>query len=225
MIDIVYVVGRGSQWNDAELKYSLRSICKHTTHRNVYVIGHKPSFVTNVIHIPANDVPRKELSILRKILIACEEEDLTQEFLFMNDDHFFVQDVKIEEYPFYHQDTLAQEIKKRPKCPYREEIERTERFLGSGLYFDIHTPIRYDKNLFVEFMEKCPWDRGDMVIKSLYANLLGVKGEYRKDIKLISSEFHRIKDVDCFSVGNRVNFLTLNKYLSALFPDKCRYEK
>lgn len=226
MIDVVYVLGKGSQWGDNEIRYSLRSLCKHTKHRNVYVVGEKPSFLTNIIHIPISDTNRKELSIMRKILAVCEEEDLSQEFLFMNDDHFFVKDVDIEKYPFYHQDDLNVEIQKRLRSPYRTEIEMTYAFLKKGKYYDIHTPIRYDKTKFPEIMTQCPWDRHEMVIKSLYANMAGVQGTYRRDIKMLTPDFRQIKtDTDVYSVSPRCNFRLLKRRWEQDYPEKCRYEK
>lgn len=228
-MDIVYVVGTGSKWGDAELMHSLRSICKFTNHRNVYIVGHKPNFVEGVIHLPVKDVIRKEYSIMNKILEVCKEEDLSDDFLFMNDDHFFIKEVDIENYPYYHQDALNVEIQKRLRGPYRTEIERTYEYLKdkvkSPKYYDIHTPIIYNKYDFPTIIKKTPLDRYDMVIKSLYANMKGVVGTYRKDIKLLGSEYEKIKGVDCFSVGDRCNYRVLKRYLDQFYGEPCRYEK
>lgn len=229
-MDIVYVLGRGSQWNNEEIRYSLRSICKFTKHDNVYVIGEKPYFAKDIIHIPVNDFNKKEYSIYNKIRIACNIPELSEEFLFMNDDHFFVKEVDIDNYPFYHQDDLTVEIQKRLRSPYRTEIERTYAYLKdkvkSPKYYDIHTPIRYNKNDFLEIMIQTPIHEQEMIIKSLYANMKGVKGTFRKDIKLLAVDFSRVRGVDCFSVGDRCNYRALKRYLDGLYGDQpCKYER
>lgn len=226
MIDVVYVVGTGSKWNDEELRYSLRCLEKYTRHRNVYIIGHKPHFVQNVIHVPQKDTAKKEASIAAKVCTACIQEDISQEFLFMNDDHFIIKDVDIDNYPFYHQDKINVEVQKRLRSPYRDKIERTRQYLGDAAdFYDIHVPIRYDKTLFPIIMTEAPWNRGEMVVKSLYANKAGVKGTFRKDIKLLAPRFSFPSSTDCFSIGERLNFKLFQRYMNSIVPEKSIYEK
>jgi len=229
-MDIVYVLGRGSQWNNEEIRLSLRSICKFTKHDNVYIIGEKPYFAQNIIHVPVKDFNKKEYSIYNKIRVACCIPELSEEFLFMNDDHFFVKKVDIDNYPFYHQDDLNVEIQKRLRSPYRTEIEKTYAYLKDKVkapkYYDIHTPIRYNKHDFPEIMINTPIAEQEMVIKSLYANMKGVQGTFRKDIKLLAADFSKVRGVDCFSVGDRCNFRALKRYMDEIVgPEPCRYEK
>jgi hypothetical protein len=95
MYDAVYILGKGSIWNDTELKYSLRSLGSYCYNiDNVYLVGERPSFLNGrIIHVPANDLigkEWKEYNIMRKIYAACKLRSLSKEFLFLNDDHFLL---------------------------------------------------------------------------------------------------------------------------------------
>ena len=71
MISVVYPLGTGSKWQNNELRYSLRSLSKISGIGDVFIVGEKPDWVRNVIHIPCKDVPfRKEYSIYTKIMAA-----------------------------------------------------------------------------------------------------------------------------------------------------------
>ena len=57
-MDILYVVGRGSTWNNNELKYSLRSIAKNGINVDrVFIVGYIPDFINReeVICLPFED--------------------------------------------------------------------------------------------------------------------------------------------------------------------------
>ena len=55
-IDVVYVLGKGTKWNDNEIRFSLRSLAKNVTGiRNVYIVGERPDFLKRVIHISYPD--------------------------------------------------------------------------------------------------------------------------------------------------------------------------
>ena len=56
--DIYYPVIKSVNDN-AELRFSLRSL-KNIEHGNVYIVGYKPLWVKNVIHLPYNDIPARD---------------------------------------------------------------------------------------------------------------------------------------------------------------------
>ena len=56
MIDFLYVLGSGSEYNNLELRLSLRSIDKYAHNLGrVFIVGEKPDWIKNVIHIPVKD--------------------------------------------------------------------------------------------------------------------------------------------------------------------------
>lgn len=226
MIDIVYPIRKGgSRWADNELRYSLRSIEKHLINfRNVYIIGHKPDFLQNVIHIEANDteiVPDK--NILNKILKACKQPEISQQFLFFNDDHFLLSDFRADEFPYFYCSTLRQYVRKRADN-YGVRSRNTMNYLESkglpGKHFDIHFPILYDKSKFKEIFSDLPPKQHGYIIKSLYANALKIQGTETKDCK---SQEPPPKEFLCFSTHPRP-MTKIEQWLAERFPEKCIFE-
>lgn len=237
MIDLVYPLGFGSLWNNNELRYSLRSVEKFLTgYGNVYIVGERPEWVGNIIHIQADDTGRSRPEmIMRKILKACQEPGLSDNFLFLNDDFFFLQPAEAETMPYLYDCTLAEAIeKKRKGGPYKQALANTQHVLGCnrkpGLHYDIHTPVIYNKREFPRVMNSYNWDRFGMVVKSLYCNSVGVQEEQYPDCKIdqpCETEGQLkalIPDRMLFSVGdNAVNDVFKN-YIQKLFPTKSKFE-
>src|SRR5688500_13559340 len=97
MTSIVIPLGHGSHWGNTELRYCLRSVEKHLTgYGDVIIIGEKPAWLRNVIHIPFDEGPapksfEKERNIFNKIMVACNDDRVTDSFLFMPADHLMLQ--------------------------------------------------------------------------------------------------------------------------------------
>ena len=72
-IDVVIPLSAGSRHGDAELRYALRSMCRHFEDLGrVWVIGHRPAWLRGVEHIPArDDHSSKDINIIRKLEPAC----------------------------------------------------------------------------------------------------------------------------------------------------------
>jgi len=227
MIDIVYTVKRGgSRSDDNELRYSLRSVEKHLkNYRNVYIIGHKPDFITNVIHIPHEDkniVP--DMNILRKLLTACDHPDISDQFLFFNDDHFLLQDFDAPTFPYYYCSTLKMYLKRRVNDSYGRRTYNTMTYLTKNQlptkHFDIHFPIVYDKQKFKECFHKLPESHQGYVLKSLYGNILKIPGIEVRDCKHVNPP---TKNYICYSTHPKPK-PEVWKFLEGKFPEKCIFE-
>lgn len=190
MIDIVYLLRRGgSRSNDNELRYSLRSVEKHLKNfRNVYLIGYKPEFIQNVTHIQAEDkmvVP--DQNILNKLLIACDTPEISESFLFFNDDHYLLQDFDAPNFPYYYSATLKDYLRRRVNDPYGRRTGNSMKYLIQNKlpikHFDVHYPIIYEKTKFKECFKNLPPTHQGYVIKSLYGNMLKIQGTEIKDCK------------------------------------------
>jgi len=229
MISVVYTIGKGSRWNDYELLFSLRSIQKHLKGiGEVFIIGECPDFLTNVNHIPAKDpyaVP--DTNIMLKIKTACETMEVSEDFLFMNDDHYLMTDFEADKFPYFYCSTLEVYLKKRAGDGYGRRARNTRTsLLERGLkdkHFDIHYPILYNKKAFIE--QVC--DKYDMtkkdgfVLKSLYANGLKIEGIETKDFKL---NVPPPKNCQVFSTHPRVSG-AIYRFLEYKFPSKSMFEK
>lgn len=240
-MDIVYILGKGSVWKDNEIRYSLRSIEKHLKdYKNVYIIGECPDFLTNVIHIPCNDYGDKhERNIMEKIKVACNTKEISDNFFFINDDHFLLKDVSCKNYPYYYKGLILDYITVRDFDDYRTALTNTFIELeGKPLNYDIHTPIIYNKKDFLKIMNKFSWENDDYVIKSLYCNSKGVKPVHLEDCKInqrLTTEqiLEKLEGRSIFSVGDKalrevIMHYDKNKmrlFLKTNYPNKSKYER
>lgn len=237
-MDLVIPLGTGSRWEDNELRFALRSAEKYINKLgNVYIIGERPEWITNVTYIPAVDRPGiewKEFNIMQKVLKACALKQLSREFIFMNDDHFLLS--PMPPLPYYCCGTLESKLAARRKQDhYYYSMNNTRNALQArqrgDTYFDVHAPIIYNKNLFRDVVLSYDWLAVPYgyVIKSLYCNSLDIKGTQDDDLKvrervncfqLETLTQHR----KYFSISDEAVSQDLDIYLRYLYPDKSKYE-
>jgi hypothetical protein len=231
--------GFGSRYNNIELKYCLRSIENHLFgYGDIFLIGHLPKWVKNVIHIPATDEDRtwwKERNIYRKILLACEDPRVSEDFLFMNDDHFLLKDYVAREFPVYYDGCVSDQRDRDDQ--YGVSVQNTIRAMRAAGYrdewnYDVHAPIVYNKILFKQ-MPGVPWeDRYGYCIKSLYQNWWGLVGVHYPDLKINQPlPGQRINELitgrHWFSIGNKALDMGSGMVgvLEELYQKKSLYEK
>lgn len=234
-MDVVYVVGKDSKWSNNELRYSLRSLEKYVSDiDHVFIVGELPTFITGVIHLPAIDPFKwnKEGNIHSKLLIAAQCQFVSNKFLFMNDDHFFLRNISTV--PYAHLGPLSMNGVESPV--YAQYLENTRKaLLHAGLpikNFDIHLPMIIDKRRFVKMSESFNWFTDEientLVVKSLYANYCRIPGSREVDCKIKST--HTSKQISllmdrrwAFSTAAEINPGT-RAMISHLYPIRSQYE-
>lgn len=241
-IDLVYVLGTGSKWSDNEIRFSLRSVEKYLKgFRNIYVVGECPAFLQNVIHIPATDefdpAVNADGNMILKILKACALPDLSDDFLFMNDDFVFMKPVVASEIKWMYKG----DMKDRPESFWKEQFYRhrlrrtyeTLRDLGeTTLQYDYHAPMRMNKHSFREVMEHFDFTEGiGLTFRSLYGNVMKLPAERLTDQKRTVYKHYRLGELQEYL--NPATFLgyndmglskTLKHFLISIFPDKSSFE-
>ena len=128
-MDIVYVIGGGSQKNNLELRMSLRSISKygHNLGR-VIVVGQPPQWLSNeVVKVEVADkYSYKHSNILNCIEHIIDMGIVDGEFLYSSDDHFYVRDVDFDEYPYFIKGELRYSVTKTdPYYQYHKSLYDT----------------------------------------------------------------------------------------------------
>lgn len=227
MISVVYPLGKGSIANNYEIRMSIRSLEKNVTGiKDIWVVGEKPDFLY-VNHIPAEDpheIPDR--NICEKIMKACENSEITDDFLFMNDDHFILKTFEASQFPDYYQGYLGEYVKQRGLDAYGRRAKNTyDYLLESGKttrYHDIHTPILYNKSKFKQVMFPLDWSKPHgYIIKSLYANSINScnHAPLKDDKGYLPSTNSGI-----FSTLPRLRAAT-QRFLVEQFPNPSRYEK
>jgi len=235
-MDIVYINTK-TPFKNQELKYSLRSLeALVSGYDKVYLIGYKPEFISDrVKHVNYDDrFNNKATNIMMKVLTASEIPELSDDFMLLNDDYFFVNKVDAPTYPYYWKCDLQKTIQIQ-KNEYQQHVIPTfKELLDRGLptkNFDTHKPIIYNKTLFQEVVSQYNWDRPyGFILRSIYCNTLGIEGVERIDNKINHSHVPEnwvkmTKDLDCFSVGDQSTDQYLISFLNKMFPEPSKYEK
>lgn len=236
MIDVVYILSKGSIWQDNEILYSLRSVEKHLKNfRKVFVIGYKPNFFNqNVIEIPYKDIfSNKSRNIMAKIHRAASDERISENFILFNDDYFLLQDTDAPTYPYYYNNGIK-ETMERQFNNYRYYVKETLQVLKSAnkttLHFDLHKPIVYNKEMFKTMVGEYNWDipRG-YIVKSLYCNHFNLPGTLAQDHKINYPYRGEMlpkvnQNQPMFSIADKALTPTMKKYIQNLYPNKSKFE-
>jgi hypothetical protein len=234
-MDVLYILGSGSPFNNDELRYSLRSLEKNGVNvSRVIVVGENPGFLSeNVEFYPCKEFSgNKEYRIAKKIEWACKKNIVKGDFFFCNDDFFFIKEFDLLTYPFYYKGCLSATA---PNPHYNISLQNTFKYLlklgKSTKHFDVHTPIIYNSNNFLS-LEK-HWKISSLqnfgfVVKSIYSNIYGIEGEKYVDVKLsrlkTQADFARISKTNCISVSNAGWVNGVKDFITTKFPDKSKYE-
>jgi hypothetical protein len=231
-ISIVIPLGHGSRWNNTELRYCLRSIEKHLTgYGEIFIIGERPEWLHNIIHIPAIDSDKtyhKERNIFNKIRLAILDERVTEDFLFVNDDHFLLKDYDAGAFPYYYYCRLSNYM---TVTDYKHTVRNTKMWLNyDPFYADIHCPIIYNKEKFQSVFEAVAWPHFGYCIKTAYCHFHQSTMIEQSDLKLNEQlPCTKIKDLIAgrpwFSMGDAARGPELLKVLRELYPNPSKYEK
>jgi len=239
-MSISIVIPYKSCKSNIELIYALRSLEKNLKgFDEVFIISENkvPIKGLNYINIKDDKSSKfKERNIYRKILAACNDERVSKTFFFTNDDIFLNQEFDIESIPFYHKGELYETMSKQ-MSDYRKSLNHSRKYLMRKglptLDYDTHFPILYDKEDFVTFVcnKDLNWAQPySYVIKSLYCNSKGVKGEYIGDCKIKEKLNYeqlkqKIANKPFFSTADGVINDDMIRLLNELYPKKSIYEK
>lgn len=230
MIDILYIKGVKSPNEDNELLYSLRSLSKNVKDSGrVFVTGKCPSFVKNIIHTPVDDIGCKMINHWWKVTQTILQTDISDNFVLMYDDIFFLKEIELSKYPFYNMGQLGEHITGTPQ--YRKNLEEARRWLYNNGYgridFELHVPIIYNREKFLKLREIYePYIDKPVAPapRSIYGNIYNLPTEYREDLKIRNkSDTLTIGDVDCFSTSDEA-FKHVLPLLKEKFPERCEYE-
>lgn len=223
-----------SEW---ELKFALRSIDTYLTgFTNLVIIGTPPEWYKGE-SVQAKDYNgRKQFSIYSKLLIACELNSVTDNFVMWNDDHYLLKPLKTESILAWYDGYLKETAGKTHGVRYLETIANTLQIIPDTLNYDIHTPCIYHKRLFkFLFANKSE----EICIKSYYFNYsrditLNIYGfvvnAEMKDFKinqLLSKEAIKelIKDRLFFSTSTNGMKKPMIELLNELYPNPSKWEK
>jgi len=242
MIDLVIPLGWGSIWNNQEIKYSLRSFERHLSGiGNVFIvtdISGLPKFLTNVIHLPCpDDTNLPAINTFKKILKACKDKRVSENFLLSNDDFMLNKDYQAESFPYYHRGQILRgyDPQKTKSSFYVVSRRITSNVLQnkglSTLHYGVHCPFLINKTKFLQLEKQFRWERSKgYLTRCIYGNVFQVGGEQTKDIKINKKlpawKIKRITaELDFYSVGERATGPELYKFFEQRYPKPSQWEK
>lgn len=245
-MDILYVLGNGSKWDNNELRYSLRSIEKFGKNvGNVYVIGADPGFLSDKVTFvgSADYLDAKHKNILNKICEAYEYTNISDHFLLSSDDHFYVKETDFDNYPIYCKSNLPNKVKPTDKAKgYKRSLVATRKLLEAHGYSFFHFGWHGNTHIYKEAIDLA----SDLIEQSyeipkgceptsLLLNVLYKHKPFefikRKDLKIktslngVEDLKEKIGDREVFSIYDDVINKGVAEYLQELFPNKSKYEK
>lgn len=237
MVDILYIVGKEkSQWNDNELRYSLRSLCKYGRNvGRVYIAGFCPAFVdrSKITYIKVRDeTDRKHKNILHCILEAVRRSDIGNDFLYSSDDHYYIRETDFDRYPFYSKGILPE----KGDGQYQHSLQETRELLEAcGLPFINYswhgnTHFRRDLIETPRFQKLCRWSElteDGVEPTCLMLNYWQAVDPFpvteREDFKSSDRDITQTLR-ECVSSAAVIDGHSLAGFLRDEFPNKCKYE-
>lgn len=176
-VDAVFVLGRGSQHGNLELRYALRSLERFCPWvRKVWVVGEDPGFLSPAVgFIPAPDCCShfKDASIIGKLVEAAKHPEVAERFLCCSDDQYVTQPCAWEDFrPRWLRIWSESDAQWYERSGWHRNLRDTLRLFGEGArYFEPHIWAPMEKSKLLDMAEKRAWrDSKACVVFSLYYN-------------------------------------------------------
>lgn len=175
-MDAIYPYCNNSYWQENELRYSLRSLKHFKDLGRVFIVGEKPKWIKNIIHIPYKDKypNNKGANIISKIIIACKDKRISDDFLFMADDNYFLKPIKATQIKNYYNYDLSNFMFTGSNKIWMKCLKNTRKILmkekRSCYAYETHTPYIINKRKFQSVMHNYDWKNILYPTFSLYFN-------------------------------------------------------
>jgi len=245
--DLVYIVKQGDK--NTDLKYSLRSVERFCNYRNIYIIGYKPSWVTNVKYIKTIQSTTKWKNATNNILTACKTEEISDNFILMNDDFFAIKPINNWKDNLNvclgSLETAIERYNKSKRLSnwqnaFKEVFNLLVKLKCKHKYnYEAHVPLIINKKEFLEMYKikeisdihnssNKPFHRRTSY-KNLYFTdtpkvIKDVKIPFGRDLTDNYLDYSWLSVFDNVT-DNRVRYKKLNAFLEHMFPNKSQYEK
>lgn len=233
-LDVVYI--NKNRGFSAELKHSLRTL-KNIPHRDVYIIGEKPAWATNIKFIKVAQNTGKYENAIRNLYEICKIKELSEDFIYMNDDFFILE--KIDEIPNLNRGTISDVIywyeqRKIFDSKYVNTMRELDSILKAmgieePLSYELHTPMVFNKKKLKKSLDKQIKISGDKTIRNyrtFYGNLYSLGGESIDDVKIYDNLSISRPDWTFVSTSDSsFNNGKIGKRLKLTYRRKSKYEK
>lgn len=227
-MDALYVIGKSSQYNNLELRLSLRSLEQNAKGlESVFIVGEKPDWIKNVVYLPVDDVYTRENNVFRKILTACDY-DISENFFFMNDDFFIMKPIDMENYPYFVNGEVVgiKNPSRYQEIQNKTLVELQSKGITRVMDYRVHCPIIFNKQKFLmleNYYKESKRERVGYSPRLLYGNLFVEDYIVADDCKLWGIDEIRETKQRCISTKDDCDDI-LNDLLK-IFNKPSKYEK
>lgn len=219
-MDAVYPIGAGSQWQDNELRYSLRSLAMHAPEVDrVIIVGRAPSWLVGTLNVPHGEGPSICANQLSKMRMALDHVR-GGAFIWMNDDFYLLAKQDWRSIGHIPHPTH------RPAY-YQQCYRKAGEFLFSiGIApardHELHVPVRYDAGKVLHLLSILP--TFNIAFRTVYFNMHAPISVPMKDVKVHG--VRGIMDVwQSFSSSSAaVRNEAFRRKLQELYPDPSPWE-
>ena len=209
----------------------------------MFIVGYCPDFINRdvVTFIKCHDeFDCKHKNIMHCLETAIEKADISDDFLYSSDDHFYIKPADFGNYPYYRK---SLELPNKPEGnSYEKCLTYTRKILlAAGLTaynFSWHGNTHFNKTMFLspqfEAMRALSYDmpRGCEPTCLMLNYMLAhrpfeiVDREDNKLPALATKEmFAKGFDRECISCASNIDGSYLQTFLALNFPNKSKYEK
>ena len=218
----IWILGKGSRYNNDEIRYSIRSVEKYHPNARIVIVGEKPEWYTGEHHYFDDSDKCPYVNVWRKLEFACT---LADEFISMDDDFYLLR--PFEPY-FYTPGTLWMKVKNVGSLAghWADVVKATYKELGDCLSFLEHAPLPINSAEFLDIARRYPnrLRAPSLIPRQIYCyntHLFEVKD--KPDLK-IRGRFkpEDISDYPFFSIADR--FHKQKDSLDELYPNPSKYE-
>lgn len=226
-MDVVYMI-KNDDLNE-ELRYSLRTL-KNLKHDRVFFVGHQPYWTQNVHHIETDQIGKpKHINTYNNLLAACRNEEISDDFILMNDDIFIMKPLK--ELKMHHRG-LIKDVLEEAYATGRvtlsiKRMERTLVYLENigykdPLCYELHIPMVINKKKYLELHQS--QSLADYNKRSVYGNIYKVGGSKMTDVKIRKQDQELPKDF--ISTADRsFKLLWVGEHIRENFTEYSKYER
>lgn len=234
-LDLLYILGKGSQWEDNELRYSLRSVEECLPHARVFIVGEYPTWLRGVHHIDAADRYETPLAnSIHKVERAVRAVPTLHRWAIMNDDFFFLH--RFEKLPLYHRGTLRDAINEHPTkknyyfdglCWARAVLQRHG--IAEPMNYGLHFPMVFERERVEAVLQLFGGSGSSYHFRTMYGNIHRLGGEFVPQVRgrcpLKLTKWENPEGAPFFSTDNKVVLKPeARTFFAERYPFPSRYE-
>lgn len=227
-LNFLYLLGplALSNWNNQELRYSLRSISSLAGW--VGITGPEcPSWLRGVEHINVELLAgiSRYKNMQRQLIAACESPLVPEDLILMNDDFIIRSTPEWDWTPTFLGPIVGQVDKggtwKRTVVATGEWLKKNAG-IAQPLSYEGHTPMPFKKSLALPVLYTCLAAETPLQFRSMYGNLVGIGGRQHPNAKR-RDPAKWPSDSPFWSLRSTVE-PNAKAFLEKMLPDRSRWE-